>query len=164
MLNVGAGELVVILVAALVLLGPKRLPELARGLGKFMREFRRQTDEVRMVVEREFYRMDQEVGVTDAPPATAVVEAKAEPPDPSKLPHDEQGRLILPSAPPEGTVPSIGASLQSAAVAAPVERPAEPVAPDNALSFDQLQARAADALKISPSETLTPPPDVKARS
>ncbi|MHB8876233.1 MAG: Sec-independent protein translocase protein TatB [Myxococcaceae bacterium] len=60
MFNIGAGELVVILVVALLVLGPKRLPEMARGIGKFLREFRRQTDEVRSVVEREFYRMDQD--------------------------------------------------------------------------------------------------------
>jgi len=63
MFNLGAGEIVLILVIALLVLGPKRLPELARGIGKFMREFRRQTDEVRSVVEREFYRMDQELNV-----------------------------------------------------------------------------------------------------
>ena len=61
MLNLGAGEIVLILVVALLVLGPKRLPELARGIGKFMRELRRQTDEVRSVVEREFYRMDQDL-------------------------------------------------------------------------------------------------------
>lgn len=63
MFNIGSGEIALIAVAALLVLGPQRLPELARGIGKFMREFRRQTDEVRGVVEREFYRMD-----TDAPP------------------------------------------------------------------------------------------------
>jgi sec-independent protein translocase protein TatB len=61
MFNLGAGEIALILVAALLLLGPDRLPELARGIGKFMREFRRQTDDVRGLVEREFYKMDQEV-------------------------------------------------------------------------------------------------------
>jgi sec-independent protein translocase protein TatB len=61
MFNIGSGEIALIAVVALLILGPKRLPELARGIGKFMREFRRQTDEVRGVVEREFYKMDQEV-------------------------------------------------------------------------------------------------------
>ncbi len=65
MFNIGSGELVLIAVVALLVLGPKRLPELARGLGKFLREFRRQTDEVRGVVEREFYKMDQDM---DGPP------------------------------------------------------------------------------------------------
>ncbi|RKH30757.1 twin-arginine translocase subunit TatB [Corallococcus praedator] len=60
MFNIGAGEMVFILVAALIVLGPQRLPELARAIGKFMREFRRQTDDVRNVVEREFYQMDQD--------------------------------------------------------------------------------------------------------
>lgn len=61
MFNIGAGELVFILVAALLVLGPKRLPEFARTIGKFVRDFRRQTDEVRTVVEREFYKMDQDI-------------------------------------------------------------------------------------------------------
>jgi sec-independent protein translocase protein TatB len=60
MFNIGAGEMIFILVAALLILGPQRLPELARGIGKFLREFRRQTDDVRTVVMREFYQMDQE--------------------------------------------------------------------------------------------------------
>lgn len=72
MFNIGSGELVLIAVVALLVLGPKRLPELARGLGKFLREFRRQTDEVRGVVEREFYKMDQEMDVpTPQLPAAA---------------------------------------------------------------------------------------------
>jgi sec-independent protein translocase protein TatB len=69
MLNIGSGEIAVILVVALLVLGPKRLPELARAFGKFMREFRRQTDEVRTTLQTEFYRMDQELLRDDKPPA-----------------------------------------------------------------------------------------------
>ncbi len=61
MFNLGAGEIALISVVALLLLGPDKLPELARGLGKLFREFRKHTDEVRTMVEREFYRMDQDV-------------------------------------------------------------------------------------------------------
>ncbi len=43
MFGIGAPELVIILVVALVVLGPKRLPELARGLGRTLGEFRRAT-------------------------------------------------------------------------------------------------------------------------
>lgn len=69
MFNIGTGEMIMIAVVALLVLGPTRLPELARGIGKFIREFRRQTDDVRNVVEREFYRMDQEVMNPNPQPA-----------------------------------------------------------------------------------------------
>ena len=42
----GPTEWVVILLIALLLFGAKRLPELARGLGKSIREFKRATSEV----------------------------------------------------------------------------------------------------------------------
>jgi sec-independent protein translocase protein TatA len=38
--NIGPMELVVVLIIALVVLGPKRLPEVGRSLGKGMREFK----------------------------------------------------------------------------------------------------------------------------
>ncbi len=44
-------ELVVIMAVALIALGPKRLPEAARAMGKLMGELRRNSDQIR----REFY-------------------------------------------------------------------------------------------------------------
>ena len=41
--NLGAGEIVVVLLVALLIFGPKKLPELGRTLGKGIREFRRGT-------------------------------------------------------------------------------------------------------------------------
>lgn len=41
--NIGFGEILVILVIALVVFGPKKLPELGKSLGKGLREFRRST-------------------------------------------------------------------------------------------------------------------------
>ena len=38
--NIGPMELIVVLVIALVVLGPKKLPEVGRSLGKGMREFK----------------------------------------------------------------------------------------------------------------------------
>jgi sec-independent protein translocase protein TatA len=41
MFDLGGGELLLIVLAVLVLFGPKKLPELAQSLGRGMREFRR---------------------------------------------------------------------------------------------------------------------------
>jgi sec-independent protein translocase protein TatA len=38
--NIGPGELIIVLVIALIILGPKRLPEVGRSVGKGMREFK----------------------------------------------------------------------------------------------------------------------------
>lgn len=45
MFDLGGGELLLILVAVLVLFGPKKLPELAQGLGKGLRQFRQAQQE-----------------------------------------------------------------------------------------------------------------------
>ena len=45
--GVGMDEMLVILVLVLVLFGSKQLPELARGLGKAMRELKKATDDVK---------------------------------------------------------------------------------------------------------------------
>ena len=46
MFGIGFQELLVIMVVALIVLGPKRIPELARALGKGLAEFRRATADV----------------------------------------------------------------------------------------------------------------------
>src|SRR3954466_2620840 len=47
----GMSEIVVILVVALVFLGPKKLPELASGLGKMIRELRKATADIKNEIE-----------------------------------------------------------------------------------------------------------------
>ncbi len=53
MLNVGPLELLVVLTVALVVVGPERLPELARSVGRMLRQFREVQDEVRTMVSSE---------------------------------------------------------------------------------------------------------------
>lgn len=50
MLNIGPQELLLILVVALVVVGPKRLPELSRSIGKALRSLRSAQEEVRRTV------------------------------------------------------------------------------------------------------------------
>ena len=51
MFNLGFGELIVILIVALIFLGPKMLPELATGLGKVIREIRKATADIKQDLE-----------------------------------------------------------------------------------------------------------------
>ncbi|MBN2359574.1 MAG: twin-arginine translocase TatA/TatE family subunit [Deltaproteobacteria bacterium] len=51
MFGVGSWEIVVILVVALLVLGPDQLPKIARLVGKAMREVRRATSELRLNLE-----------------------------------------------------------------------------------------------------------------
>jgi sec-independent protein translocase protein TatB len=50
MFNIGPQELLVILLLALIVVGPQRLPEIARTIGRGMREFRKMQDEVKDMV------------------------------------------------------------------------------------------------------------------
>mgnify|MGYP000187056369 CR=1 FL=1 len=71
MFGVGLPELVVILVIALVVLGPKRLPEVARTLGKAIGEFRRQSAEILEEFQHEVSLEDRERSRRRPAPAAA---------------------------------------------------------------------------------------------
>jgi len=51
--NLGGGEILLILVFILIFFGPKKIPEIAQGLGKGIREFRKATREIQEAVEKE---------------------------------------------------------------------------------------------------------------
>jgi TatA/E family protein of Tat protein translocase len=53
MFGLGPAELLIIGVFALLFIGPKKLPELARGLGKSLREFQRAKDDFQHEIDRE---------------------------------------------------------------------------------------------------------------
>jgi len=52
-LNIGISELAVVFVLALLIFGPKKLPEIARGLGKAMRMFREASNEIQRTLEED---------------------------------------------------------------------------------------------------------------
>ena len=53
MFNLGVPELLLILAVALIVFGPRKLPEIGRTLGKALGEFRRATDDLKNTIERE---------------------------------------------------------------------------------------------------------------
>ena len=98
--NIGPGELILILVIALVIIGPGRLPDVGAALGKSIREFRKASTDM-----AEATRID----TSPLPPATAppAAAAPAAPPPAAPLPN------VL-SNPAQANVPSTPASDETA--------------------------------------------------
>lgn len=74
MFGIGMTELLVILVVALIVFGPTKLPELARSLGKAMNEFRRASSDLRATF-NEAVEPPPQPKLPSAPPATGVAES-----------------------------------------------------------------------------------------
>jgi TatA/E family protein of Tat protein translocase len=51
--SIGPAELILIFVVALLVFGPKKLPEIGRSVGKALREFKRTSDEIKGRIEEE---------------------------------------------------------------------------------------------------------------
>jgi TatA/E family protein of Tat protein translocase len=51
--SLGVPELILIMVVALIVFGPRKLPEIGRTLGKALGEFRKATDDLKNTIERE---------------------------------------------------------------------------------------------------------------
>ncbi len=84
MFGIGTGELILIFVIALFVLGPERLPQLARDIGRVMAELRKASDELTA----EFMKADQPTR-TDTAPAAA-----------QPQPESRAGDEATPSGPP----------------------------------------------------------------
>jgi sec-independent protein translocase protein TatA len=73
MFDIGLQELILIFVIALLVFGPKNLPQLGRSLGRAMREFRRASDEFRSTIETNL-----QINEPDPPPSSAPEPVAAE--------------------------------------------------------------------------------------
>ena len=71
MFDIGLQELVLIFVIALLVFGPKNLPQLGRSMGRAMREFRRASDEFRSTIETNL-----QMNEPDPPPAATITETE----------------------------------------------------------------------------------------
>jgi len=68
--SIGMPELIIILVIALIIFGPRKLPELGRSLGRSINEFKKASNELRSTLEEEIRIEDQRERSTAAAPVT----------------------------------------------------------------------------------------------
>ena len=174
------GDSIFIFVLALMLLGPKKLPQLARQLGKLMAEFRKASNDFRMQMEDELRVEEQKehqakVAALQPPtPATAPVEDPPHPHLPAPMPEvaadtapgeeksaDPQLLPIAASGSLQMMPPSSGLPLESSARTRPDGfAEALPTVPENSIG-GALQAShlGAGASSEEPAAELPPPPD-----
>jgi sec-independent protein translocase protein TatA len=84
--SIGMPELIIIFVIALIIFGPRKLPELGRSLGRSLAEFKRASNELKSTLEEEIRIEDQKIAAekrveaAPAPPPAAQPAAPVEPP------------------------------------------------------------------------------------
>ena len=105
--NIGTPELFVVLIVALLVLGPTRLPDAARSIGKAVSEFRRVTGGFQNEVRDAMSQLEHEVKSTINPPDQAHSPAPpAETPKPYVFeppPVDNNPHLFPPATPPSAS-------------------------------------------------------------
>ena len=85
--NLGMGELIVIFTIALLIFGPRKLPELGKSLGKSIAEFKKASNELRNTLEEEIRLEDQRESAkipASASTAPAAPSAPVETPAPAQ--------------------------------------------------------------------------------
>jgi len=133
--NIGPVELIIILVIALLILGPGRLPDVGSALGKSIREFRKAATDVQDSVKLD-------AAPAAAAPAAPVAPADAAPaaPAPAPVPNTLAGAappntLVAPAAP----AVQVDAPAPAAPVSAAAAEPA-PAAPEPAATSPEIPA------------------------
>ena len=102
-------HIIVVAVIALIVLGPEKMPQVARMIGKFMGEFRRITGDFRSTIETEMREMEREV---------ALKEIRQQ--FPENVHYDlQEDHTIAPSVPPAESLASEPATAELKAEADP---------------------------------------------
>jgi len=82
--NIGMPELIVIFTIALLIFGPRKLPELGRSLGRSLSEFKRASNELKSTLEEEI-RIEDQREATKVPPAVNAETPVPRPEDPAAI-------------------------------------------------------------------------------
>ena len=88
--SIGMPELIIIFVIALIIFGPRKLPELGRSLGKSLAEFKKASNELRNTLEEEI-RIEEQKDKEKEKETTAKA-ATPTPAPPADAAHDENVR------------------------------------------------------------------------
>jgi TatA/E family protein of Tat protein translocase len=83
--SIGMPELIIIFVIALIIFGPRKLPELGRSLGKSIAEFKRASNELKSTLEEEI-RLEEQKQSLDAAKAASTAQQTAAPAAPVEEP------------------------------------------------------------------------------
>lgn len=67
-MNLGFPEMIFIFLLALVIFGPKKLPEIGRQIGRALNEFKRASNEFKAQIETEINKLDSETDVRQVLP------------------------------------------------------------------------------------------------
>jgi TatA/E family protein of Tat protein translocase len=125
MFGIGFPELLVILAVILLVFGPKRLPDLAKGLGKGLAEFRKASEEVRKGLEDAV----KEEAERSAPPVPEGTEPAQDPYARANLPPPPEGTAPPPASPGDPSAPPAGEGDGTGAAAAEKGEGAPPPPP-----------------------------------
>jgi TatA/E family protein of Tat protein translocase len=81
-------ELIIIFVIALIIFGPRKLPELGRSLGKSLAEFKRASNELKHTLDEEIRMEEQQRARAEAPKPAVAAEGPVavDPPAPAEEP------------------------------------------------------------------------------
>ena len=88
--SIGMPELIIIFVIALIIFGPRKLPELGRSLGKSLAEFKRASNELKSTLEEEIRLEEQKTALEEQKAKAAAQAAAAATASATSAPHAEE--------------------------------------------------------------------------